>query len=70
MRLIFLFLVASLYSRQNGVLCQETPSPSRTHLGLSSSQLQYDYSYGTSYGASYGEDDLKDSAWADRQNRK
>lgn len=43
--------------------------PPASYIG-NSQQLQYDYSYGTSYGASYGEDDVKDSAWADRQNRK
>ena len=31
---------------------------------------EYDYSYGTSYGGSYGADDLKDSEWYERQNRK
>ncbi|KAH3867257.1 hypothetical protein DPMN_030383, partial [Dreissena polymorpha] len=35
-----------------------------------SGQFQYDYSQGNSYGASYGEDDLKDSDWLDRQDRK
>ena len=45
-------------------MTQDTPAP------LNSQQLQYDYSYGNSYGGSYGEDDLKDSEWSDRQNRK
>ena len=31
---------------------------------------EYDYSYGTSYGASYGADDLKDSEWYERQQRR
>lgn len=45
-------------------MAQDTAAP------LSSRQLQYDYSLGNSYGESYGEDDLKDSSWDERQNRR